>query len=113
MGMPNLPSDISTTIKIDHKGLVKLLLMSIALEELSLSHILNAQGDMMQKYLKSLRCYPCIQYIDIIKYNRTVAETLRVLLEKEKTLREKMIRIIEYDQDSQPSPYCNCGFHTK
>ena len=54
MGMPNLPPEISTNIKIDRKGLVNLLMMSIALEELSLAHILNAEGELMQLYLKDL-----------------------------------------------------------
>lgn len=99
MGMPNLPPDISTNINIDRKGLVKLLLMSIALEEVSLSHILNVEGEMMQLYIKKLKNNPYFRCQDLIKFNRNISDTLRIILEKEKTLKDKLYQVIQYEDD--------------
>jgi len=97
--MPNLPPDISTKIKIDHDGLIKLLLISIALEEISLSHILNAEGELMQLFIKELKSQKHLSHYDLIKMNRSVSDTLRVVLEKEKTLKDKLIEVLHFNED--------------
>jgi len=96
--MPNLPPDISTKIKIDHDGLIKLLLISIALEEISLSHILNAEGELMQAFIRSIKCKPC-KFEEIYKFNRSISDTLQILLDKEKTLKEKLTKVVNFDED--------------
>lgn len=107
--MPNLPSDICTNIDIDNEGLIKLLLISIALEEISLSHILNAEGELMQLYIKKFKCGQCVKFDELIKFNRSISETLRLLLEKEKTLKDKLINVINlYDDIKCIDQFDNC-----
>lgn len=97
--MPNIPEDICTNININRKELVDLFLISIALEELSLSHILNAEGELMQLLIKDLQCQKHIRHEELIKMNRSVSDTLRIVLEKEKTLKDKLIEIIRFSED--------------
>lgn len=97
--MPNIPEKICTNINIDRKGLVDLLLISIALEELSLSHILNAEGEVMQLLIKELKSNKKINPHDLIKMNRSVSDTLRIVLEKEKTLKDKLIEVLHFNED--------------
>lgn len=56
MGMPNLPPEYKTDVKIAHHDIIDLLLISIALEELSLAHILNAEGEIIQTFLDNENC---------------------------------------------------------
>jgi hypothetical protein len=99
MGMPNIPNEICTNIDIDRNGLVDLLLMSIALEELSLAHIINSEGELMQLYIKKLR-YECgFNKDELLKLNRSISETMRIVLEKEKTLKEKLYNVIQFNDD--------------
>lgn len=96
--MPNLPAEVSTNINIDQEGLVSLLLMSIALEELSLAHVVNAQGEILQQFARFFdkKCY---KFNEILKLNRSVGDNLRIVLEKEKTLKEKLLHVISYKED--------------
>ena len=99
LGMPNIPEEFCTDIKIDGKGIVKLLLLSIALEELSLSNILNTEGELLQSFLKKIKCSPCFNPEEIIKINRSLCDTIRLLLEKERVLKEKLIEVLHYNED--------------
>lgn len=99
MSMPNIPSDISTDININRQGLIDLLLISIALEELSLSHIMNAEGELMQLFIENAKCVIQLKKDDLIKLNRSVSDTLRLVLEKEKTLNEKLRQVIQFYED--------------
>lgn len=97
--MPNIPEKICTNININRKDLVDLLLISIALEELSLSHIINAEGEVMELFIKELKCHKQISSYDLIKMNRSVSDTLRIVLEKEKTLKDKLIEVLHFNED--------------
>jgi hypothetical protein len=47
MSMPNIP-DITPDIDLKREDVINLLLTSIALEEIGISHILNAEGEKLQ-----------------------------------------------------------------
>ena len=49
MSMPQIP-DINPSIHLKREDVVTLLLASVALEEMSLSHILNAEGEKLRLY---------------------------------------------------------------
>ena len=55
MGMPNIP-DIKPKIEVSFEESVNLLLASIALEELSLAHIMNAEAEKIQEVVKMPGC---------------------------------------------------------
>lgn len=51
MGMPTIP-DIKPKIEISIEETIELLLASIALEELSIAHIMNAEAEKIQEIVK-------------------------------------------------------------
>ncbi|WP_342580438.1 hypothetical protein [Ureibacillus sp. FSL W7-1570] len=59
MSMPNIP-DISPKISIDREDVINLLLASIALEEIGLAHIINAEGEKIQFAIGKLNEAPPI-----------------------------------------------------
>ncbi|UTW69086.1 hypothetical protein KHA80_18360 [Anaerobacillus sp. HL2] len=48
MSLPNIPN-IKPDIDLDRDDVINLLIASIALEEIGLSHILNAEGEKLQR----------------------------------------------------------------
>ncbi len=61
------------------------LIESIALEETALSHILNAEGEKLQKVLAMDTCLE-----DILRVNETVASMVASVNDLEHTLRDKL-----------------------
>ena len=53
MSMPNIPN-LNPTINIDRNDAVNIILSSIGMEELSLSHLLNAEAEKIQFSLGTL-----------------------------------------------------------
>lgn len=84
MGMPKVP-DITPKIKLKRREAVNLLLTSIALEELGLAHILNAEGEKIQEVIK---CKPSLD--DLLKVNKSVERTLRGVIKQEMLLQFKL-----------------------
>ncbi|MDF2607893.1 MAG: hypothetical protein K0S34_2089 [Bacillales bacterium] len=83
MGMPNIP-DMRPKIDLCKCDAINALLHSIALEEIALSHILNAEGEKIQKAVllsKHLEELLCINQ-NTVKLLKTVLSTELVLLMK-------------------------------
>lgn len=100
MGMPNIP-DIKPDIDLCKKDVVNLLLSSIALEEIGISHILNAEGEKIQAVVES---QPCIGHL--LKIDKSVQETLRDLIKKEMLLEFKFDNVLEYAKCNEPEKDC-------
>lgn len=95
MSLPNIPN-ITPIISLDRCESINLLLSSIALEEISLSHILNAEGEKLQYFLKS-----CPKYVgDYLKLNDSVNKTLRTIVKSQLLLEMKLEEVVELDKDS-------------
>jgi len=62
------------------------LIESVALEECALSHILNAEGETLQKVL----CFRDLSTEDIIKTNHSVTGVIKEVADVEKQLQEKL-----------------------
>ncbi|MGL4739063.1 MAG: hypothetical protein ACRCW2_16615 [Cellulosilyticaceae bacterium] len=67
------------------------ILTSIALAETSLSHILNAEGEKLQKGI-ALSCNVC----DLIALNKSVENTLSYVIQLETTLTNKLRETLDY-----------------
>lgn len=104
MSMPSVP-DINPVIGIDIDDSINMLISSIALEEIGLSHIINAEAEKIQYILGTLDTKHdlrqtgayCID--DIIRVNRSVDRTLRDVLKNQMLLHMKFEDTIEL--------YCN------
>lgn len=62
------------------------LLQSIALEEAAISHILNAEGEKLQKIISMPSCSPK----DLIEANKSVEDMVEKITVLEKVLQEKL-----------------------
>lgn len=80
---------------IDKCDSVSSLLQSIALEEAAISHILNAEGEKIQKVL----CMPNCDCKDILEVNKNVQDTIEKITCLETVLREKLDLIIPLLED--------------
>ena len=95
MSLPNIP-DISPYISLKRCETINLLLSSIALEEIGLSHILNAQGEKLQHFLKA--CPKNIQ--DFFAMNKSSNEILRSIVSSQILLQFKMEDVMQMDYES-------------
>lgn len=87
--MPNIPN-ITPNININFEEVINLLLASIALEEIGISHIINAEGEKIQEVIGK---HACLE--DLIKIDKSVQTTLRDLIKKEMLLEFKFENILE------------------
>lgn len=104
MSMPNIP-DIAPNISVNRGQVINVLLASIALEELGLAHIINAEGEKIQAVLGGR---PSIG--DLICINKAVMKTLRDVVKKEILLQYKLDEVIELlhcDSDCPPKKRCD------
>lgn len=85
MSMPNVP-DIKPEIILNRSEVINLLLTSIALEEIGLSHIINAEGEKIQKILKE----HCVSLHDALKINTSVERMLRNIIKNQMLLQFKL-----------------------
>jgi hypothetical protein len=91
MGMPNIP-DITPEITITRVDVVNLLLASIALEELGLAHIINAEGEKIQTGIGMATTIN-----DLILLNQSVERTMRNVIKKEMLLQFKLEDTMDLD----------------
>ncbi|HOV70256.1 MAG TPA: hypothetical protein PLZ84_08040 [Clostridia bacterium] len=89
--MPHIP-DYCPRVDISFEDTVKLLLASIALEEFSIAHIMNAEAEKIQEIVKSGGCDKLHQLICI---DKTVDTVLRDLIKKEMLLEFKFENVLD------------------
>ena len=99
MSQSNIPN-ITPTISITRDDAINLLLSSIALEELGLSHIINAEGEKLQYVLGTLPGLtgPPASISDILTINASVRDTIRELTKKEWLLLSKLDSVLSLEQ---------------
>ncbi|PYE86855.1 hypothetical protein [Bacillus sp. 196mf] len=94
MSQSNIPN-ITPTISVTRDDAINLLLSSIALEELGLAHIVNAEGEKIQFALGTLpgMTAPPGSLTDIMSINKTVQSTLDTVMKKELLLDSKLANV--------------------
>lgn len=95
MSQPNLPN-ITPIISIDRDDVINLLLASIAMEELGLAHIINAEGEKIQYSIGTIPgLSPAASLDDILEVNSSVRDTLAMAIKKELLLDNKLKQVID------------------
>ncbi|MGL5411376.1 hypothetical protein [Cetobacterium sp.] len=106
MSLPNIPN-INPDIDLEMEDSIKLLLNSIAMEEIGLSHILNAEGEKLQCIIKKMEsnlndCVnydPCNSKCDcdrvrsseiLLAFNNSVNETIKNVFRSQTLLQLKL-----------------------
>lgn len=103
MSQANIPN-ITPTITLTRDQVIPLLLSSIALEELGLSHILNAQGENLQYLLGTLPGITGTATIsDLLVLNSSISTAVKAVTTKEMLLSMKLNTILQEDV-SQGAP---------
>jgi hypothetical protein len=93
MSLPNVP-DIKPEIILNRNEVINLLLTSIALEEIGLSHIINAEGEKIQKILKE----HCVSLHDALKINHSVERMLRNVIKNQMLLQFKLEDVMDLEE---------------
>ncbi|MFV0341855.1 MAG: hypothetical protein ACK5JH_03050 [Anaerocolumna sp.] len=102
MGMPNIP-DIKPKIELSFEDTINLLLTSIALEELSLAHIMNAEAEKIQEVVKT----PGHNKLgDLLCIDKSVERMMRDVIKKEILLEFKFENILELLEDKKRKDQC-------
>lgn len=101
MSQPTIPN-ITPQITVTEKDTVNLLLTSIALEEMSLAHIMNAEAEKIQFILGTLnsttRSPEKITNQDLLKINQSVLDMMHEVILTEILLQMKfsnVLRLVE------------------
>lgn len=88
MSFPNIPN-ITPIIKLKRSEIINLVIASIAMEELGLSHLINAEGEKIQALLKHK---PCVS--EILEVNRSVERMMRNVIKQQMLLQFKLEDIL-------------------
>nr|WP_279600891.1 collagen-like protein [Bacillus amyloliquefaciens] len=91
VSQPNLPN-ITPVVTLSRDDTINLLLSSIAMEELGMAHILNAEGEKIQYALGTIPGLtgPPSSLADILNLNESVRDTLDSLMKQELLLGSKL-----------------------
>lgn len=92
MSLPNIPN-ITPIITLTRQDSITLLLSSIALEEIALSHILNAEGEKIQRLLQN----EAVTLDDMLQVNRSVERTLRNIIKNQMLLQMKLEDVLDLE----------------
>lgn len=105
MSMPEFPDP---NPDFSQEQALTMILSSIALEELSLSHIINAEAEKIQYVLKNNCCQNSADAKDILAVNKSVKELLDTVLQNQIILKNKMDKVLEYlpQPPAPPVPPC-------
>lgn len=75
------------------------LLESIALEEIALSHLINAESEKIQAFVgKNLDFPTCPSNCDILKFNHSVKSLLDTIVMKEWLLLKKLEEVVNFEE---------------
>ncbi len=96
MSLPTIPN-INPNINLDRCDVINLLLSSIAMEEISLSHLLNAEGEKLQAFLK---CEPQ-DVCAYLKMNESVNQMLKTVVTSQILLQFRLEEVVSLNKTSQ------------
>lgn len=86
-------------IKNHDEDFVNLLINSLIIEEKSIAKILEGAGKLINLFVKELNNKNNVATQDILNVNRSITDSLRTILEKEKLMNEKLIKLMRIHED--------------
>lgn len=93
MSMPSFPPHGADMTR---EEALTMIIASIAMEELALSHILNAEGEKLQYILGALPgAKPCACPQDVLAVNKSVASLLDAVAQNQMLLKSKLEKVLE------------------
>lgn len=102
MSMPSFPPNGAN---LTREEALTMIIASIAMEELALSHIINAEGEKLQYILGTLPgTKPCACPQDVLAVNKSVASLLDVVAQNQMLLKNKLETVLE--ACPRPAPPC-------
>ena len=103
MSMPSFPPNGADMTR---EEALTMIIASIAMEELALSHILNAEGEKLQYILGTLPgAKPCASPQDVLAVNKSVAALVEAVTQNQILLQNKLSHVLEFCP-LPPSPPC-------
>lgn len=82
-----------------------MIIASIAMEELALSHILNAEGEKLQYILGTLPgTSPCARPQDVLTVNKSVTALVEAVTQNQMLLKNKLSQVLEFCPLPPPPP---------
>lgn len=103
MSQPNIPN-ITPIINISREDAINMLIASIAMEEMGLAHIINAEGEKIQ-YVLSSEINRCASINDIKEINQGVDKIIRDATRLQMLLQEKLETVLIL---SEGNSECSC-----
>ncbi|MFC8685669.1 collagen-like protein, partial [Brevibacillus porteri] len=96
MSFPNIPN-ITPTIHIGRDEALNLMLSSLAMEELGLSHILNAEAEKIQYALGTIPGLsgPGATIADLLELNKSVRDMLEATTKQDMLLQKKLEAVLD------------------
>ncbi len=95
LSQPNVPN-ITPQISINRDDAINLLLASIAMEEIGLAHIINAEGEKIQYAIGTIPGLSPEATLDqILDVNDSVQDMLAMVIKKELLLDNKLKQVID------------------
>lgn len=104
MSMPNIP-DLKPDVQLNRDDAVNVILTSIGMEELSLSHILNAEAEKVQYALGTLQVgtdangdpifSDMLTPAEVMEMNKSAGKMLRDVIKNQMLLGMKMEDVVE------------------
>ena len=102
MSMPSFPQNGAD---LTREEALTMIIASIAMEELALSHIINAEGEKLQYILGTLPgTKPCACPQDVLAVNKSVASLLDVVAQNQMLLKSKLEKVLEACPPPCPTP---------
>ena len=100
MSMPQIPN-LDLDVSIEREDAINVIVTSIALQELALAHILNAEGEKLQYVLGTLEGSDPgeVTICDIMAVNESITKTLREVMKTEMMLQYKLEDILSLNGD--------------
>lgn len=102
MSMPSFPPNGADMTR---EEALTMIIASIAMEELALSHILNAEGEKLQYILGTLPgAAPCASPQDVLAVNKSVSTLLEAVTQNQMLLKNKLAQVLEFCPLPPPLP---------